>query len=86
MFVDTVQIEEIEEGRLYRSDVQTKLQRAFGGEVLAESLLAAYEALPDERMAHSLHAYFLRPGRTDSPVVYDVARIRDSRAFSSCHD
>ena len=37
MFVDTVQIEEIEEGRLYRSDVQTKLQRAFGGEVLAES-------------------------------------------------
>lgn len=85
LFLDTVQIEEIEEGRLYRSDVQTRLQRAFGGEVLAESLLAAYEALPDERMAHSLHAYFLRPGRIDSPVVYDVARIRDSRSFSSCH-
>lgn len=76
-------LEEIEATRLYRGDVSTQLQRAFGGQVMAESLLAAYRCVEAGRLAHSLHAYFLRPGRTDLPVLYDVEATREGRSFSS---
>lgn len=80
---DLIHLEEIEATRLYRGDVSTNLQRAFGGQVLAESLLAAYESVADDRVAHSLHAYFLRPGQTTLPVLYDLESTREGRSFSS---
>lgn len=55
--------------------------RVFGGQVLAQALLAASQTVED-RSVHSLHAYFLRAGDPDSPIVYDVDRSRDGRSFT----
>jgi acyl-CoA thioesterase-2 len=56
--------------------------RVFGGQVLAQALLAA-SATVEDRLAHSLHAYFLRPGDPEAPIVYSVDRSRDGRSFSA---
>jgi len=57
-------------------------QRVFGGQVLAQALLAASSTV-EQRLAHSLHAYFLRAGDPDAPIVYNVDRSRDGRSFSA---
>lgn len=57
-------------------------ERVFGGQVLAQALLAASLTV-EERLAHSLHAYFLRAGDPDAPIVYSVDRSRDGRSFSA---
>ncbi|MCA1220452.1 acyl-CoA thioesterase [Streptomyces sp. 8L] len=57
--------------------------RVFGGQVAAQALVAAGRTAPDDRMAHSLHAYFLRPGDPGAPIVYTVDRIRDGRSFTT---
>ena len=51
--------------------------------MLAQALMAASRTVSVERGLHSLHAYFLRPGRTDLPIVYDVESVRDGGSFSS---
>lgn len=58
-------------------------QRVFGGQVLAQALMAAYETVPEGRVAHSLGAYFLREGRAGEPITYTVDRWRDGGSFSS---
>lgn len=59
-------------------------QRAFGGQVAAQALVAAGRTVDDPtRVVHSLHGYFLRPGRTHDPIVYLVDRPRDGRSFST---
>jgi acyl-CoA thioesterase-2 len=55
----------------------------FGGQVLGQALSAAAQTTPSDRPVHSLHAYFLRPGAVDKPVVYDVDRIRDGSSFTT---
>ena len=56
-------------------------ERVFGGQVLAQALKAAMHTLRS-RHVHSLHAYFLRPGDVNAPIVYDVDRARDGLSFS----
>jgi acyl-CoA thioesterase-2 len=55
----------------------------FGGQVLGQALAAASHTVPPERVVHSLHGYFLRPGAVDAPIVYDVHRIRDGSSFTT---
>lgn len=55
----------------------------FGGLVAGQALRAATLTVPEERLAHSLHAYFLRPGDVKRPVIYEVDRIRDGRGFTT---
>lgn len=57
--------------------------RAFGGQVAAQALVAAGRTVEPDRPVHSLHGYFLRPGRTTSPIVYLVDRTRDGRTFTT---
>jgi acyl-CoA thioesterase-2 len=57
----------------------------FGGQVAAQALRAAGHTVPEERLPHSLHGYFLRPGLVDLPVVLRVDRDRDGRSFSARH-
>ncbi len=57
-------------------------RRLFGGLVAAQSVVAAYNTLTEGSL-HSLHAYFLRPGRHDAPIRYVVYRIRDGRTFTT---
>lgn len=57
--------------------------RVFGGQVLAQALIAAAHTVPEGRPAHSMHAYFLRPGELDIPLRFSVERLRDGRSFSA---
>ncbi len=69
---------------LYRGrQPDTALQRVFGGQVAAQALFAASQTVDDDVAVHSLHSYFLHPGDTSIPIVYDVERIRDGRSFST---
>lgn len=56
--------------------------RVFGGQVLAQSLVAATRTV-DNRPVHSLHGYFLRPGDIELPITFSVDRLRDGRSFST---
>jgi len=56
--------------------------RIFGGHVIAQALAAAYHTVED-RMCHSLHAYFVRPGDPSIPVIYKVDQSRDGRSFNT---
>jgi acyl-CoA thioesterase-2 len=57
-------------------------QRVFGGQVLGQALVAAYRTV-EERVCHSLHAYFIRPGDPKVPILYEVDRARDGRMFAT---
>lgn len=71
------------EVNLFRGDSRDiGTPRVFGGQVLAQALLAASQTVED-RMVHSLHAYFLRAGDPDAPIVYNVDRSRDGRSFTA---
>ena len=59
------------------------LGRVFGGQVLAQSLVAAQRTLDEDRIIHSLHGYFLRPGNIELPITFSVDRIHDGRSFST---
>jgi len=61
----------------------TDRQRVFGGQVAAQALIAAIRTVDDGLEVHSLHAYFLRPGDTMIPIIYDSERIRDGRSFET---
>ncbi|MDX6326662.1 MAG: acyl-CoA thioesterase [Nocardioidaceae bacterium] len=61
----------------------TQLQRVFGGQVAAQALVAAARTAPEDMPVHSMHSYFVRPGDTAVPIVYDVDRVRDGRSFST---
>ena len=56
--------------------------RIFGGQVIAQSLRAAYETVED-RLCHSLHCYFIRPGDPKVPIIFDVDRSRDGGTFTT---
>jgi acyl-CoA thioesterase II len=56
--------------------------QVFGGQVLGQSLVAA-TATAEDRVVHSLHAYFLRRGDFNAPIVYEVDRALDGKHFSS---
>jgi acyl-CoA thioesterase-2 len=57
--------------------------RIFGGQVLGQSLIAASRTVPADRVVHSLHAYFLRPGDPEVPIEFAVERLSDGRSFSA---
>lgn len=57
-------------------------QRIYGGQVIAQSLLAAYETVED-RLCHSLHCYFIRPGDPSIPIIFEVDRSRDGGSFTT---
>jgi acyl-CoA thioesterase-2 len=57
--------------------------RVFGGQVLAQSLVAAMRTVADDRFVHSMHGYFLRPGDITLPITFSVDRIHDGRSFTT---
>jgi acyl-CoA thioesterase-2 len=59
------------------------LGRVFGGQVMAQSLVAAQRTIGGDRPVHSLHAYFLRPGDLTIPITFTVDRIHDGRSFAA---
>jgi acyl-CoA thioesterase-2 len=78
-----LKLEKIEEN-IYRGQSQDLgFGSVYGGQVLGQALSAAYETVPSERKTHSLHAYFLRMGDANKPIVYEVDCIRDGKSFTT---
>ncbi|MCC8362114.1 acyl-CoA thioesterase II [Lysobacter sp. A6] len=80
--IELLSLERLEDN-LFRGqsrDIGTKY--VFGGQVLGQALSAAQATLTEPRSAHSLHAYFLRAGDIEHPIVYNVERTRDGGSFS----
>ncbi|MBI1200606.1 MAG: acyl-CoA thioesterase II [Phenylobacterium sp.] len=80
--VETLQLERIEENLFRGTSPDTQPGRIFGGQVIAQSLLAAYETV-ETRVCHSLHCYFIRPGDPTTPIVFEVDRSRDGGSFTT---
>ena len=57
--------------------------RVYGGQVLAQCVVAASRTVDSDRAIHSLHGYFLRPGDINLPITFSVDRLRDGRSFST---
>ncbi|MFJ2814454.1 acyl-CoA thioesterase [Streptomyces sp. NPDC087294] len=81
--LDLLDLEQIEENIFRGRSRSAVVPRVFGGQVAAQAVVAAGRTVPAERAAHSLHAYFLRPGDPGSPIVYNVERSRDGRSFTT---
>lgn len=81
--VDLLDLEQIEENIFRGRSPNEQLQRVFGGQVAGQALVAAGRTTDGRRPVHSLHAYFLRPGRPGVPIVYQVERVRDGRSFTT---
>src|SRR3546814_9289789 len=84
--IELLSLERLEDN-LFRGqsrDIGTKY--VFGGQVLGQALSAAQATLTQPRDAHSLHAYFLRAGDIEHPIVYEVDRTRDGGTFSVRRD
>jgi acyl-CoA thioesterase-2 len=72
------------EHNLYRGrSPKESWQRVFGGQTIAQALVAAQRTVEPDRHVHSLHGYFMRPGDTTVPIVYEVDRIRDGGSFTT---
>jgi acyl-CoA thioesterase-2 len=81
--VDLLDLETIDLNLFRGKQPHTLMQRVFGGQVAAQALVAAARTAPDHVQVHSMHSYFLRPGDTAVPIVYDVDRVRDGRSFAT---
>lgn len=57
--------------------------RVFGGQVLAQAATAAMSTVDSDRLIHSVHGYFLRPGDANKPIQVSVERLRDGGSFSA---
>jgi acyl-CoA thioesterase II len=81
--VNLLALERIEENVFRGQSEDLGWGTVFGGQVLGQALSAAAQTVPGDRIVHSLHAYFLRPGAVSRPIVYDVDRIRDGTSFTT---
>jgi acyl-CoA thioesterase II len=81
--LDVLDLERIEVNIFRGRSPDEGPQRVFGGQVAGQALVAAGRTVPEERRVHSLHAYFIRPGDPEVPIVYEVERVRDGRSFTT---
>lgn len=80
--VKLLDLEAIEQDIFRGVSPKVATQRVFGGQVAGQALVAATRTVEPDRVVHSLHSYFIRPGDPAIPIVYTVERIRDGRSFS----
>ncbi len=81
--LELLNLEQIEENVFRGRSQDLGFGNVYGGQVLGQALSAAYKTVPRERRAHSMHAYFLRPGDVRESIVYQVDRIRDGKSFTT---
>ena len=81
--IETLNVEKLEENLFRGMSPQNGWQRVFGGQVIAQALMAAQRCVESDRRVHSLHAYFVRPGDPSVPIVFQVERTRDGSSFTT---
>ena len=78
-----LELEEIEDIIYKGESHKTPWKRVYGGQVLAQSLAAAYSTVPNDRFVHSMHGYFILAGDVERPIVYKVDKTRDGGSFTT---
>ena len=76
-------LEKLEHNLFRGRSPNVEWQRVFGGQTIAQALVAAQRTVEPDSHVHSLHGYFMRPGDTKVPIVYEVDRIRDGGSFTT---
>ena len=81
--IELLEVEEIDRN-LYRGKRKKGgVGRIFGGQVIAQALMSAIRSIEDNKAVHSLHAYFMRPGDEELPIIFRVERDFDGGSFSN---
>ncbi len=81
--IDLLTLKRFGENKFLGENFQAPWGRVFGGQVLAQSLYAAYQTVPEDRIAHSMHGYFILGGNLDIPITYEVDTIRNGGSFTT---
>lgn len=81
--IDDLQVEQIELNIFRAYNAHKDHEQVFGGQVLAQAINASSQTVAHAFQLHSMHSYFLRPGDPSIPIVYEVDRIRDGKAFTT---
>ena len=81
--LNLLNLEKLEEGLFRGQSEDLGLRQVFGGQVVGQALYAAKQTEPEERIIHSFHSYFLRPGDSKKGIIYDVETLRDGKSFSA---
>lgn len=81
--LEVLQPEPLGGDRYSASNMHPEAFRVYGGQVLAQCVSAGVASVEDDRILHSQHAYFLRPGNPSEPIELEVERARDGLSFSS---
>lgn len=79
--VDLLDVQQLDDGLFQGQNTRLFGSHLVGGQLVAQALIAASKTT--NRPAHSLHAYFIRSGRTDIPILYKVENLRDGKSFST---
>ena len=80
---DLLSLEKIKDNNFIGQNYKTEWGRVFGGQVLGQSLHAAYQTVPEDRIAHSMHGYFILGGDINVPINYHIDDIRDGKSFTT---
>jgi len=78
-----LRLQALDDNRFRGASIDLGFRQLFGGQALGQALSAATQTVEEDRIAHSLHGYFLRPGDPKQPVFYQVERVRDGGTFST---
>lgn len=81
--LELLELKELGEDRFRSELVFPDAYTLYGGQVAAQALVAAARTVPADRVPHSFHAYFLRPGHSEEPTEFEVSRDRDGRSFTA---
>lgn len=80
--IEVLQLTQLEDLRFEGPSEDLGFPNVFGGQVCGQAMMAAYRTIED-RVAHSMHGYFLRPGDPKAPIQYEVQVLRDGGTFSA---
>ena len=81
--IDLITLKKISETKFSGKNYKPPWNRVFGGQVLAQSLNAAYRTVHENRFVHSMHGYFILPGDIEVPIIYEVDNLRDGGSFTT---
>jgi len=81
--IQLLTLEQLDNNIFRGQNYQAPWGRVFGGQVLAQSLYAAYQTVPEDRVAHSMHGYFILGGDLSLPITYEVDTIRNGGSFTT---
>lgn len=80
--IDVLKLKQIDDSVFEGCSEDLGFKNVFGGQVCGQAIMAAYHGI-EERLAHSLHGYFLRPGDHSQPIQYEIQSLRDGGNFSA---